>query len=320
MQHKKLIESEIDFNQTFRYITQAYEEIAVMKMRKVRDSVLSTRSYLAHLTEVFFELKRAKEKLSSAKSTLNKQQKPNKEIDIDRNKNLTIDKIARLPEIPASKVLRRDKTVSVLLSANTTLYGDLIKRIFDLFMQNVSRDNSEIIIVGRVGQRMYDEQSHKKPYIYFELPDVDIRLEDLKPVIYHMVKYQKIQVYYGKFESIVNQTVVSSNISGDQPFGYKEVAKDVKPQSSQGLHYLFEPDLDKILAFFEDLIASSLFRQTVHEAQLARWASRIMSMEKAQLNIDLAIKKLHFSRTKIQKQDENRRQLDRLAGLTLWRS
>jgi len=43
-------------------------------------------------------------------------------------------------------------------------------------------------------------------------------------------------------------------------------------------------------------------------------------MEKAQLNIDLAIKKLHFSRTKIQKQDENRRQLDRLAGLTLWRS
>ena len=202
MQHKKLIQSEIDFNQTFRYITKAYEEIAVLKMRKVRASVLSTRDYLSQLSSVFFELKKAKEKLASTKTIANKQKSVSTKS--------TSEKLS--------------KKVSVLLSANTTLYGDLIGRIFQLFMKNVEKDNSDIIIVGRVGKRMYDEQENKKPYIYFEIPDVEIRLEELKPVIFHLVKYQQIQVYYGKFESIVNQNAISSSISGDNPYAFQSLS------------------------------------------------------------------------------------------------
>ena len=316
MQHKKLIQSEIEFNKTFRYITQAYEEIAVLKMRKVRASVLSTREYLSHLTEVFFDLKKAKEKQnqlaklkSSSKDNTDKEKKTL--INAEADKKNTSDKIAR--------------KVSVLLSANTTLYGDLIGRIFQLFLKNIKKDNSDLIIVGRVGKRMYDQQENKKPYVYFEIPDVGITLEELKPVIFHLVKYQKIQVYYGKFESIVTQKEISSNISGDNPYLFKDKEEKLantdlkKDLNNPNFQYLFEPDLDNILAFFEDLIASSLFRQTVHETQLARWASRILSMEKAQTNIDMAIKKLYFSRTKIIKQNENQKQLNRLAGLSLWR-
>ena len=316
MQHKKLIQSEIEFNKTFRYITQAYEEIAVLKMRKVRASVLSTREYLSHLTEVFFDLKKAKEKQnqlaklkSSSKDNTDKEKKTL--INAEADKKNTSDKITR--------------KVSVLLSANTTLYGDLIGRIFQLFLKNIKKDNSDLIIVGRVGKRMYDQQENKKPYVYFEIPDVGITLEELKPVIFHLVKYQKIQVYYGKFESIVTQKEISSNISGDNPYLFKDKEEKLantdlkKDLNNPNFQYLFEPDLDNILAFFEDLIASSLFRQTVHETQLARWASRILSMEKAQTNIDMAIKKLYFSRTKIIKQNENQKQLNRLAGLSLWR-
>lgn len=294
MQYKKLIQSEIDFTKTFRFITQAYEEIAVMKMRKVRDSVLATRDYLSSLSEVFFELKKAKLQL--------------------KNKQLQDAKLKADNKLTSEKL---SKTVSVLLSANTTLYGDLIERIFNLFIKNVSRDDSDVIIVGRVGRRLYEEQNSKKPYIYFELPDVEIRLEELKPVIYHLVKYQKIMVYYGKFESILNQTEIASSISGDKPYAFKE---EPKAKASQAIsHYLFEPSLEVILAFFEDLIASSLFRQTVHETQLARWGSRIMSMEKAQVNIQSQIKKLLFFQTKIRRQEQKKNQLDRLAGFSLWR-
>lgn len=289
MQIKKLIQSDIDFSNTFRFIAQAYEEIAVMKMRKVRNSVLSTRDYLSNLSNVFFELKRAKQRLKEQESLASKlKPKPDTEA----------------------------KTVSVLLSANTTLYGDLIERIFKLFSENVSRDNSDIIIAGRVGRRLYEQQELKKPYIYFELPDVDLKLEDIKPVIFHLVKYQNIMVYYGKFESVVNQKETVTNISGDKPSIFKE---EEKGQSDVATHFLFEPSLDSILVFFKDLISSSLFRQTINETQLARWASRIMSMEKAQVNIESQIKKLHFSKMKIQRHEQNRKQLDRLAGISLWR-
>ena len=205
MQYKKLIQSEIEFSKTFRFIAQAYEEIAVMKMRKVRNSVLSTRNYLFHLSQIFFELKKAKLNLKKQQTLANKlKQKPATELKMTKPEN----KLASV---------KLAKTVSVLLSANTTLYGDLIERIFNLFMKNVTKDGSDIIIVGRVGKRLYDEQENKKDYTYFELPDVELKLENLKPVIFHLVKYQKIMVYYGKFESVVTQKETFSNISGDQP-------------------------------------------------------------------------------------------------------
>ena len=192
----------------------------------------------------------------------------------------------------------------------------MIQRIFKLFIENVLKDNSDIIIVGRVGRRLYEEQPNKKTYLYFELPDIEISLENLKPVIFHLVKYQKIMVYYGRYDSVVTQKEISSNISGDQPF---ELTAEPKPEADATSQFLFEPSLDVILAFFEDLIASSLFRQTVHETQLARWASRILSMEKAQVNIDTQLTELRLSNLKIQKQQQNRTQLERLAGISFWR-
>ena len=304
MQYKKLIQSEIEFSKTFRFIAQAYEEIAVLKMHKVRNSVLSTREYLSRLSQIFFELKNAKEKQKKQLALQKSSKSGSKVKKLTLDKNVTSDKLSR--------------TVSVLLSANTTLYGDLIERIFNLFLKNVIQDGSDIIIVGRVGKRLYDEQENKRNYTYFELPDVELRLENLRPVIYHLVKYQKIMVYYGKFESVVTQKEVFSNISGDQPSTL--IADSGSGRGTETNFFLFEPSLDTILAFFEDLIASSLFRQTVHETQLARWASRIMSMEKAQVNIDAQIKRLHFSEMKIQRQEQNKKQLDRLAGISLWRS
>lgn len=304
MQIKKIIQAEVDFTKTFSLIAQAYEEIAVMKMRKVRSSVLSTREYLTRLSEVFYDLKKAKEhqKLQeSLKQKIHPHSHP-------QHGKATITRIGNDE--------KTSKTVSVLLSANTTLYGGLIQKIFRLFMQNVQKDESDIIIVGRVGKSLYEEQVGKKNYLYFELPDVEITLESLKPILFHLVKYPKIMVYYGKFDSIATQQEIVSNISGDQPFA---ASPQTQSEPKAVSHFLFEPSLDVILEFFEGLIASSLFRQTVDEAQLARWGSRILSMERAQVNIENQIRELQRANLKLQKLKTNREQQELLAGISLWR-
>lgn len=291
MLNKKIIESEIDFVKTFRLISQAYEEIAVMKMRKIRKSVIKTREYYAKLAEIFIDVK-------------TEQKKQLQELEKKRQKSQT-------------KVEKKlNKTVSIFLSANSSLYGDLIERIFKLFLEKTSKDNSDLIIIGRVGKRLYDEVDKKKPYLYFEIPDAQISIENLRPVLYHLVKYKNVIVYYGKFESIVTQTPTISNITGDLPFlleGKKEGKTTVVGQS-----YLFEPSFDALLRFFEDLMETSLFRQTIHESQLSRLASRIMSMEKAQTNIQGQIKKLRFDERKIYQLVNNNRQIERLSGMRLW--
>jgi len=34
-----------------------------------------------------------------------------------------------------------------------------------------------------------------KHYLYFEIPDHDVKLEDLKTIVYHLIKYEKIIVF-----------------------------------------------------------------------------------------------------------------------------
>ena len=329
MQYKKLIQSEIDFTKTFRLIAQAYEEIAVMKMRKVRASVLQAREYFEKLSEVFADGKAAKERL---KKEQEKKTNRNKKLQTGENLSILSEQIIAQKSIAAlAKMLNKkysatkatsvklNRTVSVFLSANTTLYGDIIQRIFKFFIADIKKKETDVIIIGRLGRRLYEELENKKPYLYFEIPDFEVNLENLKPVIFHIVKYKTIMVYYGKFENVVNQQAVVSNISGDQPFTLKEDKKsEVRPEIE--IKFLFEPSLDSILAFFEDLITSSLFRQTVYETQLARWASRIMAMEKAQVNIENQIKRLKFLETKINRIDQQKKQLERFSGISLWRN
>lgn len=303
MQYKKIINSEIEFTRSFKLLAQAYEEIAVMKMRKVRSSVINTRDYLEKLSEVFYEIKKAQKR----------------EL-LEGQKKIKERKAKGLPIVPSDKKqtpAKILKTVSVFVSANTTLYGDLISRIFTQFVQKTSSEDTDIIIIGRVGRRLYDQYEGKKPYLYFEFPDVEITLNDLKPVIFHLIKYQNIIVYYGKFENIVNQQVMVSNVSGREPFANLPTQAQ-KQEGQLGMDFLFEPSLEAILVFFQDLIASSLFRQTVRETQLARLGSRIMSMEKAQQNVDDKIKKLHFLEIKLHRQEEHKKQQNRLSGISLW--
>lgn len=302
MQNKKVILSEIEFTHTFKLIAQAYEEIAVMKMRKVRNSVIKTREYLTKLSDVFFDVKKAHKRIEE----LQKKMKEN----IDKKQS------GKDLKIKDATVKVKKPSVSVFLSANTSLYGDLINKIFRLFLEKSQKDDSDIIIIGRVGRRLYEESSHSKKYLYFEIPDEQITVESLKPVIFHLVEYQSILVYYGKFESIVTQVPTISNVSGDQPYSTPPDGAD--KSKSLGLDFLFEPSLETILVFFEELIASSLFRQTVHETQLARLASRVMSMEQAQQNISVQLKRLRSSQIKVNRLDQQKKQLERLAGISLW--
>src|SRR3989338_946080 len=304
MQAKKQIQAELDFTRTFRLIAQAYEEIAVMKMRKIRNSVITTRQYLSQLSEVFFDVKQAQIRHKKMLEQMNKKKHMKKK---QPQESTTAQPVS---------TERLNKTVSVFLSANTTLYGDLISRIFSFFIEKLKNDDSDIIIIGRLGRRLFDEQGPKRPYLYFELPDREITLEQLKPVIFHLVKYEKILVYYGRFDTIATQSPTVSNVSGDQPFPVLEKPRNLEERL--GTDFLFEPSIESISRFFEELIASSLFRQTIAETQLARLGARIMSMERAQQNIEQDIKKLRSAEIKVSRLDQNRKQLDRLAEKSLW--
>lgn len=292
MQNKQHLAEEMEMVNTLRVITQSYQEISVIRMQRIRGSVLSTRDFLSNLGDVFYDVKTA------YKKQIEKIMKSHVKEGITSFSTLN----------------RNGKTVSVFLSPNTRLQGEIVFRVFLKFFADVKKDPTDIMVIGKFGKDMYEQQPEKPQYMYFEIPEANVTIEDLKPVVFNLLNYEKVNVYYGKFENILNQTPTVTNVTGDQDMDKKK--KNENNTDDEG--FIFEPSLDKILNFFEVQIFTTLFKQTIYESQLSQFASRITAMETALQNIESNSGKLLQEKRKIHRAESDRKQIGSLSGISLW--
>jgi len=289
MADEKEIQSEIFEMTTLRSLVRAYEEIASYRMKRTRDTVLANRQFLSELNSVFEQVRIS---YATKVNELAKQKgKPGEE------------KITFLAH--------NGKTVTVFLSANTGLYGDIVQSVFDLFVDEVRHDNSEVTIVGKHGLSLLLSEEPDRPYTYFDLPDNAVTSSDLDEIIKHIVQYEEIHVYYGEFINVIQQKPNKLTISAEISLK-DEVAKNKNL-------YIFEPSLENILMFFETEIFASLFEQSVREGQLAKFASRVMAMDRADVNIAEKLSKLKFEKLRVLHRVANRKQLNTMSGRWIWK-
>lgn len=298
MQNKK-IESEKEFVRTIKTIAQAYEEISVIKMQRIRSSVLAARVFLNDLSTVFGDVTGSyhdeiMEMIKKGKGKRIQGEVKQKEELFEKN----------------------GREVVVLVSSNAKLYGDIINKVIHRFLFYVSSHkntpNMDIAIVGRVGRDLFEQSEEKREYTYFEMPDSGVTIDNLKALAYFLEKYQKVTVFYGKFINVLTQDATNSDITGE------EGSLESGTQTVEKIHYFFEPSLQNILQFFETQVFSLLLKQTLHEAELSRIASRLQAMENALVNINKTEKTLILAERQARKQLENKKRIETFSGLSLW--
>lgn len=278
MQNKQRINEEVELMSTLRLITQAYEEISVMRMQRIRDLVLNTRLFLGDLFKVYVDVK------VNYKESLMK-------------------KLIREDDAMKAMRERNGKTAVVFISTNTKLNGEIIQKVFREFFDYVQSHEVDIFIVGRMGKQLYDQRTTNKTYKYFDLEENYINSTSLHNLVLELLAYKQVDAFYGKFESLLNQIPTEANLTGDQP-------EEKQAENQKATLYMFEPSVVKILEFFETQIFSSLVKQSVNESELARYASRIRAMEEAGQNIDKSMKQLSSQMTKIKRLVGNKKQLE----------
>lgn len=292
-QRKKVLE-DLEALNTIKNLAESYEEVAVVKMQKIKESVLKTRDYLAELSDVFVDL----------------QASYNREIKTLREKQKKGDKTI-LPIIQ-----KNGKTVLVYLASNGKLYGSVTQKTYRLFIQDVRKDefkDADLIIIGSAGKEMYQSSGNPKSFEYVEIPDTNVEIDHIKMLMEKFLKYEKVHVYYGKFDNVIHQTPISSSITGEDIFEAENITE--APREDR---FIFEPSLEKILHFFETQIMANLFSQTLLENQLARHASRVNAMEEALGHIQEEGKRLNKLKNRIKHQMQNKKQLETISGFTMW--
>lgn len=289
MPNEKKFKKELIGVESIKNTLETYEEIAAMRMRKIKNSVLKNREFFLGLdtilSQVEYSYSKELEKIKNNKKSLSKKS------------------VSMLPN--------NGKTVSVFLSANTGLYGDVLKNIFEEFFKYVTANSTDVLIVGKLGRKMYEETRKPKSYEYFDYSDAGFDQAQTKKLLDQLIKYQKIKVFHGFFENILNQVPKVTEIAGDSVFTHKH--------SDQGeINCIFEPSLEDVLKFFEVQILSSLVDQSVYESFLSKYASRMISLDVAVANTSKRINLLRFAGQKLKHKRMNANQQSVLSSMSLW--
>lgn len=295
----KAINAELDLVGQLESIAQAYEEIAILNIKKTREQVVSMRRFLTDISHIYRDVKYSHE------ATL---------VQMVATSARENTKLSENNEKRVSKLNK--KPLAVLLTPNAKMYGEIVKQVFEQFYEHVSHNDCDVAIIGRIGLQLYEERTHKQP-LYFDIPDFSSNDTDLKPVLYHILGYQQVVVFHGKYQTVITQRPTVSHISGYDVFqdfaqteGESAASEPYKPDM-----YYFEPSLEAISDFFGDQFFSVMFRQSLQEAHLAQFASRLRAMEQALEYIGKEQKSLHASKSRIERRQQNKKQIERLASI-----
>ena len=167
----KEVKTKIEDLQAVQNITDIYQQVAAMRMRKVRDGITNNRSFYQKLSEIYLETQRCYQKKSLPRST-------------------------------------NGKGVAILFSSNTGLYGAVVKNVFDQFVEDINKSTDDLVITGQLGRNWFQALMPQKPFKYFDIADGTDSLDaQLKQVYEYVSKYSSVKVYHGLFKNIVEQPV-----------------------------------------------------------------------------------------------------------------
>lgn len=286
----KETQEDLIFLKDFHDLMETYEEIAAIRMRKVKKSVLMEREFLKGLSDVFKFVEMAYDTF--------------------------LIKLGQLKKGKRHFLKTNGKDVRVLLSSNMGLYGEIIHKTINEYIKDVKPGKADIVVIGKVGKRMIESLLPGREFQYFDFSDSGIDDENMKRILDYILQYRNIYVYHGYFRSILDQKPVVTNVTGDisKFAGYEETVELTQEKEEQKFGF-FEPSIEDVAAFFETQTLSVIFEQAVNEASLSKFASRMVTLDIAVDNINNKIKTTNFNLKKLKHRNFNRKQITLISSV-----
>ncbi len=270
---------ELDELETIRFVTSALFEVSAEKIDNLRSSFELNASFYEEIGKLYGYVKQA------------------------------VHTHGQLPE----KSHDLSQKISVAFTSNSRFYGSVNTDVMNLFIKNMQDTKSDYMIIGRMGEyfmRNFSDLSSRVSFLSFEGDDPT--MEEVHAFLKKVSAYDQVYVYHSTFVNIFTQKI-----------SVLDIAHASEPDSSEhkkgSADYIFEPELPKILAFFETRVRYLLFQRIMLESELARTAARLIAMNKAQDRADNALATLR----RILKRDSatfnDARLLEAFSAISKWK-
>lgn len=203
-------------------------------------------------------------------------------------------------------------TLSLLLTSNKRFYGDLENRLVEFFIENTSKFPTDRVVLGTTAKEYLKSTNFTLPY-QVVIPKDDLPpMEEMAQIARILTDYQQILVYYPRMQSVLVQHPHVVDLLQHPPEHYLE-------SKEHTFNYIFEPEIQMMMSFFNGQITLLLLEQTFLESELARTAARLISMDRAQVNADEIIQTQKRFLAWAERSLDNAKLLDTYAGSITWR-
>lgn len=228
-------------------LTEVFESIASLRIRQVKDRVVSSKKFFTELWTIYSQLRvDPKDRLKSR----------------------------------AKNTAKNTKNAIIIITSAGGLSGEIDKKIIDRVLSEVDREQDDIVVIGTRGVVLLAE--HKvKPVKVFDLPDITKSI-DVSPIIHLIDQYKNTTVYYQTFISLALQDVGKIELLlAARQLGDEQKGKDHNQDLIYTGDYLFEPSLEEVISYLESMMLGVALTQVILESRLAQFASRFTAMTMA---------------------------------------
>lgn len=284
----KEIDAAIEEGESLKQIAQAYSEIANIKIKKIRADVERNRVFFQEISKVY---------------ALIKQLALQRKISIAKHK----------------------KMVSIVLTSNYRFYGSINSDLLEFFVNTNRKLDSDHIYLGKAAIEYFRAQpvstnpdsigsSHKEVLLKDDQPDAN----ELLALANLLSDYNQVLVFYSSMKSLLVQipTVTDITASSSKTGSEQKVTGNEKQTTKNELtRFIFEPELPKILQFFDSQIITLLLEGTFLESELSRTASRFISMDQAETEANKLIKQYQGNKSYAKRNADNNTILENFAAM-----
>ena len=201
--------------------------------------------------------------------------------------------------------------LSVAMTTNNRFYGVINLEVMKKFLGETTGPKPERLVIGKIGNAYLQSIGFKEKVEKMVLADDVPQMADLEKLLTLSKSYQKVLLYHPRFQTVYTQTPTVTDIAfSPTPTTQKTVEETVR--------FIFEPELPKIVEFFETQIRAILLKRVLLEVDLSVTASRLQAMSRAEEHALKGLSQRKRQLTKKMHSQINARLLESLGRVKRW--
>lgn len=281
----KEIDERLEEGESLKIIAQAFSEIANLKIKRIRTAVERNRLFFNEISKIYSIVKA----------------------------------FALLKKVA---VIKSKKRLCILLTSNYRFYGNINSSLIKYFIGS-TRELPDVdrIILGKGGIDFFKTTkllpNYQEIMLKTDMP-TGLELTNLARIC---SEYNQVLVFHSSFKSLLTQKATFADITALSLYLKEFQVKPLDPKNKEDfMHFIFEPEISKILSFFDSQVLTLLLEQAFLESELSRTASRFISMDTAETEANKFIRQYQTLESYAKRNLDNNKILESFASLAARRT